>query len=79
MSLGNVGDVTLQGFDGQLGWSPFEKFNITGSVTYTDSEVKNNLPNGVVGGVPVFNRAIGSDRSRSCCPSRVVGRRHCPG
>lgn len=56
----NVGDVTLQGFDGQLGWSPFDKFNITGSVTYTDSEVKNNLPNGVVNGVPVFIQTAGN-------------------
>nr|WP_316630066.1 TonB-dependent receptor [uncultured Brevundimonas sp.] len=56
----NVGDVTLQGFDGQVGWSPTEKLNITGSVTYTDSEVKNDLPNGVSGGVPVFIKTAGN-------------------
>ncbi|PWQ83617.1 TonB-dependent receptor, partial [Stenotrophomonas maltophilia] len=32
----------------------------TGSVTYTDSEVKNNLPNGVVNGVPVFIQTAGN-------------------
>ena len=34
--------------------------NITGSVTYTDSEVKNDLPNGVSGGVPVFIKTAGN-------------------
>ena len=29
-------------------------------MTYTDSEVKNNLPNGVVGGVPVFIPTAGN-------------------
>ncbi len=42
----NVGDVTLQGVDGQIGWSPIEKLSLTASFTYTDSEVKNDLPDG---------------------------------
>ena len=56
----NVGDVTLQGFDGQVGFSPFENFSLYGSVTYTDSEVQDNLPNGIVGGVPVFIPTAGN-------------------
>lgn len=56
----NVGDVTLQGFDGQVGWQPMENFSLTGSVTYTDSEVLSDLPNGVVAGVPVFIRTAGN-------------------
>jgi len=56
----NVGDVTLQGFDGQLGFSPFENFSIYGSVTYTDSEVQDDLPNGLLLGVPVFVPTAGN-------------------
>ena len=56
----NVGDVTLQGFDGQVGFSPFEDFSLYASVTYTDSEVKNDLPNGTSGGVPVFLPTAGN-------------------
>ena len=47
----NVGEVILQGFDGQLGISPFENFSLYGSVTYTDSELQENLPNGAGGAV----------------------------
>jgi len=57
----NVGDVTLQGVDGQIGWSPMDKLNVTGSFTYTDTEVKNDLPNGVDGnGNPVFIKIAGN-------------------
>lgn len=56
----NVGDVTLQGFDGQVGFSPFEDFSIYGSVTYTDSEVHDDLPNGTSGGLPVFLPTAGN-------------------
>ncbi|WP_339930953.1 TonB-dependent receptor [uncultured Brevundimonas sp.] len=56
----NIGEVTLRGFDGQIGFSPFENFSLYGSVTYTDSEVQNDLPNGVVGGVPVFLPTAGN-------------------
>lgn len=57
----NVGDVTLQGVDGQIGWSPMENLNLTGSFTYTDSEVKNDLPNGTDGnGNPIFIKIAGN-------------------
>jgi iron complex outermembrane receptor protein len=57
----NVGDVTLQGFDGQIGWSPIEKLSLTGSVTYTDSEVKNDLPDGLdSNGKPKFIKISGN-------------------
>lgn len=57
----NVGDVTLQGFDGQIGWSPIEKLSLTGSVTYTDSEVKNDLPDGFdKDGKPKFIKTAGN-------------------
>jgi iron complex outermembrane receptor protein len=56
----NIGEVTLQGFDGQLGFSPFEGLSVYGSVTYTQSEVQDDLPNGTVGGVPVFLPTAGN-------------------
>jgi len=56
----NIGEVTLRGFDGQLGFSPFENFSLYGSVTYTDSEVQDDLPNGTSGGVPVFLPTAGN-------------------
>lgn len=57
----NVGDVTLQGVDGQIGWSPMENLNLTGSFTYTDAEVKNDLPNGVdANGNPIFIATAGN-------------------
>ncbi len=40
----NVGDVTLQGVDGQIGFSPIDALTLYGSFTYTDSEVQNDLP-----------------------------------
>ena len=40
----NVGDVTLQGVDGQIGYSPIDALTLYGSFTYTDSEVQNDLP-----------------------------------
>ncbi|HEY1224983.1 MAG TPA: TonB-dependent receptor [Brevundimonas sp.] len=57
----NVGEVILQGFDGQFGISPFENFSIYGSVTYTDSELQEDLPNGLSGGVPVFLATKGNE------------------
>ncbi|GAA0383495.1 TonB-dependent receptor [Brevundimonas terrae] len=56
----NVGDVTLQGIDGQIGWSPIENLSLTGSFTYTDSEVKNDLPNGIKDGVAQFIPTAGN-------------------
>ncbi|GAA0630318.1 TonB-dependent receptor [Brevundimonas kwangchunensis] len=51
----NVGAVTLQGIDGQVGWSPVEGFSLYATASYVHSEVKNNLPNGLDGaGNPVF-------------------------
>ena len=56
----NVGDVTLQGVDGQIGWAPIENLSLTASFTYTDSEVKNDLPNGIKDGVAQFIPTAGN-------------------
>lgn len=56
----NVGEVELMGVDGQIGWSPIENLTFYGSASYLDSEVKNDLPNGVVNGVPQFIRTAGN-------------------
>lgn len=47
----NIGDVTLRGFDGQVGWSPVDALTLYGSFTYTDSEVKNDMPGTAPGSV----------------------------
>mgnify|MGYP001809751828 CR=1 FL=1 len=39
----NVGTVDLWGFDAQAGWTPNEKFSLYGSLTYTHSELQDNL------------------------------------
>jgi len=57
----NVGDVTLQGVDGQIGWAPLENLSLTASFTYTDSEVKNDLPDGLNDdGTPKFINVAGN-------------------
>ncbi len=40
----NVGDVTLQGLDGQVKWSPEEYLSFFASLSYVDSEIKDNIP-----------------------------------
>jgi iron complex outermembrane receptor protein len=58
----NVGDVTLQGFDGQIGWSPAEAFSLYATASYVKSEVKNDLPNGEDGlGNPIFLPTAGNE------------------
>ena len=42
----NVGDVTVKGFDGQAGFKPAENLSIIGSLSYVDSEIKEDFPNG---------------------------------
>ena len=39
----NVGDVKLWGWDGQIGWSANEQFSIYGSLSYTNSELQDDL------------------------------------
>lgn len=39
----NVGDVKLQGFDGQIGWQPTEYLTAYASYSYTDSEIQGNI------------------------------------
>lgn len=57
----NVGDVSLQGVDGQIGWAPMERLSLTASATYTDSEVQNDLPDGTnPDGTPRFIRIAGN-------------------
>lgn len=51
----NVGSVTLQGIDGQIGWSPMQGFSLYASVSYLNSEIKNDLLKGVDSdGKPVY-------------------------
>ncbi len=50
----NVGDVTLKGFDGQLGFKPVETLSVYGTLSYVDSEIKDDFPNGVTNGVTQF-------------------------
>jgi iron complex outermembrane receptor protein len=39
----NVGSVKLWGVDAQAGWTPNEMFSLYGSVSYTNSELQDNL------------------------------------
>ncbi len=39
----NVGDVKLWGWDAQVGWSPSEAFTLYGSLSYTNSELQDDL------------------------------------
>ncbi len=39
----NVGSVKLWGLDAQAGWTPSEKFSLYGSLSYTNSELQDNL------------------------------------
>ncbi|MNX38935.1 Fe(3+) dicitrate transport protein FecA precursor [compost metagenome] len=56
----NVGSVTLQGIDGQIGWAPVEGFSLYASVSFLDSEIKDDLLKGVdSNGDPVFIRTAG--------------------
>lgn len=45
----NVGEVKLQGFDGQLGWKPEDYLSFYTSLSYVDTEIQSNFPNGAGG------------------------------
>lgn len=45
----NVGDVTLKGIDGEIGYKPVDYLNFFASFSYVDSELKSNFPNGAGG------------------------------
>jgi iron complex outermembrane receptor protein len=47
----NVGQVILKGFDGQASVKPFDNVTLFGSLSYVDSELKSNFPNGAGGAV----------------------------
>ena len=38
----NLGEVDLQGLDAQVGWQPLDKFTITASASYSESEVQDD-------------------------------------
>jgi iron complex outermembrane receptor protein len=40
----NLGEVDIQGFDLQAGWQPLEKLVLSGSASYNDAEVLQNVP-----------------------------------
>ena len=42
----NVGKVVLQGLDGQIGWKPQTYLSTYASLSYVDSEIQSNFPNG---------------------------------
>ena len=39
----NVGDVKMWGFDAQAGWTPTAAFSLYGSISYTNSELQDDL------------------------------------
>ncbi len=45
----NVGDVQLQGIDGQLGFNPFDTLSFYASASYIKSEIQDDIPNTVAG------------------------------
>ena len=47
----NVGEVVLQGFDGQIGWKPEQYLSFYGSLSYVDSEIQSDFPNGANGAI----------------------------
>jgi len=47
----NVGKVKLKGFDGQVGWMPQEYLSFYASLSYVDSEIQSNFPNGAGGAI----------------------------
>jgi iron complex outermembrane recepter protein len=47
----NVGQVKLKGFDAQASWKPETYVSIYGSVSYVDSEIQSNFPNGTGGAI----------------------------
>lgn len=49
----NVGDVKLQGFDGQVGWQPTEYLSAYASFSYVDSEIQDDIPGSSSSPVPI--------------------------
>ncbi|HEY2357231.1 MAG TPA: TonB-dependent receptor [Phenylobacterium sp.] len=47
----NVGDITLKGFDGQIGFKPTNYLSAYASLSYVQSELKNDFPNGAGGAI----------------------------
>src|SRR6201999_2939988 len=45
----NVGKVKLKGIDGQASWKPEDYVSIYASISYVDSEIQSNFPNGTNG------------------------------
>jgi len=41
----NVGDVELQGIDGQIGFKPTDELSFYASASYIDSEIQDDIPN----------------------------------
>jgi iron complex outermembrane receptor protein len=54
----NVGDVTVKGFDGQAGFRPTDNLSIIGSISYVDSEIKDDFPNGVGQVLPTKGKSL---------------------
>jgi iron complex outermembrane recepter protein len=57
----NVGDVTLKGVDGQVGWEPIENLKLYASMSYIDTEIEESRLPGTFGGVPGFFPTAGKE------------------
>jgi iron complex outermembrane receptor protein len=47
----NVGEVKLKGVDGQIGYKPEDYLSFYASVSYLESEIQSNFPNGAGGAI----------------------------
>ena len=54
----NVGDVTVKGFDGQAGFKPSDDISVIGSISYVDSEIKDDFPNGAGVFLPTKGKSL---------------------
>ncbi|HYE44515.1 MAG TPA: TonB-dependent receptor [Caulobacter sp.] len=54
----NVGEVKLWGVDAQAGWTPNEKFSLYGSLSYTHSELQDNVQLGATTELPTKGMAL---------------------
>lgn len=57
----NIGDMKLKGVTGELGFKPSRVWSGYASISYVDTEILADIPNGVVNGVPVFLATKGKE------------------
>ena len=54
----NIGAVTLQGFDAEIGWRVTEEFFLYASTSYNDSEVGSDVPLGATSRLPTAGKKL---------------------